>query len=334
METAMTALTRRNFGLLALTVVATLAPFENAIAQDFPLRPLRLIVPYAPGGSGDLIARLLGDKLSALWGQQVVVENKPGAGGLIGTETAAHAPPDGYTLYLATDGPLTVAATLNGHVPYDWKGDLTPVSMITVGYQVLIVDSKLPVRTLADFIALAKSQPGALNFASIGVGTAPHLSAEFFLSVAQLNLTHVPYNGSSAQAIRALIAGDVAMFMVGTSTALPFIKNGNVRALAVTSTISRVDGLPDVPTFAEAGLPQVDYSLWFAIAVPSATPTDIVKKLNADINKIVADPQYQDALKIRGFEAKGSTSDELAAFMEMDYLKNRALILKLGLHVD
>ena len=140
----MIALTRRNFGLLALTLVATLAPFENAAAQDFPLRPVRLIVPYAPGGSGDLIARLLGDKLSALWGQQVVVENRPGAGGLIGTETAAHAPPDGYTLYLATDGPLTVAATLNGHVPYDWKGDLAPVSMITVGYQVLIVNSRLP----------------------------------------------------------------------------------------------------------------------------------------------------------------------------------------------
>jgi len=195
----MIALTRRNFGLLALTLVATLAPFENAAAQDFPLRPVRLIVPYAPGGSGDLIARLLGDKLSALWGQQVVVENRPGAGGVIGTETAAHAPPDGYTLYLATDGPLTVAATLNGRVPYDWKGDLAPVSMITVGYQVLIVDSNLPVRTLAEFIALAKSKPGALNFASIGVGTAPHLAAELFLSLAQLNLTHVPYNGSSAQ---------------------------------------------------------------------------------------------------------------------------------------
>src|ERR1700692_3595146 len=199
METAMLALTRRNFGLLAFALVATPAPYENAAAQDFPLRPVRLIVPYAPGGSGDLIARLLGDKLSALWGPQVVIENTPGAGGVIGTETAAHAPPDGYTLYLATDGPLTVAATLNGHVPYDWKGDLAPVSMITVGYQVLIVDPKLPVRTLAEFITLAKSMPGALNFASIGVGTAPHLAAELFLSVAQLKLTHVPSNGSSGQ---------------------------------------------------------------------------------------------------------------------------------------
>ncbi len=330
----MSALTRRSLGLLAFTIAAVLAPVANAAADEFPSRPVQLIVPYAPGGSGDLIARLLGDKLSTLWGQQVVVENKPGAGGLIGTETAAHAAPDGYTLYLATDGPLTVAATLHKHVPYDWKRDFTPVSMITVGYQVLIVDPKLPVRTLADFIALAKSKPGALNFASIGVGTAPHLAAELFLSVAQLKLTHVPYNGSSAQAIRALIAGDVAMFMVGTSTAAPFIKNGNVRALAVTSTASRVDSLPDVPTFTEAGLPQVDYSLWFSIAVPSATPPAIVKKLNADINKVVADPDYQNALKVRGFEAKGSTPDELAAFMEKDYIKNRDLIQKLGLQVD
>lgn len=323
-------LTRRSFGALALATALT--PF-TAAAEDFPTRPVQLIVPYAPGGSGDLIARLLGDKLSALWGQQVVVQNRPGAGGLIGTEEAAHAAADGYTLYLATDGPLTVAATLHAHVPYDWKRDLAPVSMAAVGYQVLLVDPKLPVKTLADFIALAKAKPGALNFASIGVGTAPHLAAELFLSAADIKLTHVPYNGSSAQAIRALIAGDVAMFMVGTSTAVPFIKNGNVRALAVTST-HRVDELPDVPTFTEAGYPQVDYSLWFAIEAPAATPPAVISTLHAAISKVVADPTYQQALKMRGFEAQGDTPAELAAFLEKDYIKNRDLIHKLGLHVD
>jgi tripartite-type tricarboxylate transporter receptor subunit TctC len=328
------ALTRRRFVSLAATLPGALAPAAAGAAPDFPVRPVQLIVPYAPGGSGDLIARLLGDKLSALWGQQVVVENKAGAGGLIGTETAAHAQADGYTLYLATDGPLTVAATLHRHVPYDWKRDFAPVSMVTVGYQVLLIDPKLPAQTLAEFIALAKAKPSALNFASIGVGTAPHLAAELFLSVAGLKLTHVPYNGSSAQAIRALIAGDVAMFMVGTSTAVPFINNGNVRALAVTSTGKRVNGLPDVPTFAEAGLPQVDYSLWFAILAPAAIPPDVAKKLNADINNVVADPAYQKALKDRGFEASGDTPQELAAFMEKDYIKNRELIQKLGLQMD
>jgi tripartite-type tricarboxylate transporter receptor subunit TctC len=324
-------LTRRSLGYLALAAVL---PPAVAAAEDFPTRPVQLIVPYAPGGSGDLIARLLGDKLSTLWGQQVVVQDRPGAGGLIGTEEAAHAAPDGYTLYLATDGPLTVAATLHDHVPYDWKHDLAPVSMAAVGYQVLLVDPKLPVKTLADFIALAKAKPGALNFASIGVGTAPHLAAELFLSVAGLKLTHVPYNGSSAQAIRALIAGDVAMFMVGTSTAVPFIKSGNVRALAVTSTEHRVDGLPEVPTFTEAGWPQVDYSLWFAIEAPGATPPDAINKLHAAISKVVADPSYQEALKVRGFEAKANTPEELAAFLEKDYIRNRDLIHKLGLHVD
>ena len=315
-------------------MAAALLPRAATAAETFPSRPVHLIVPYAPGGSGDLIARLLGDKLSTLWGQQVVVENRPGAGGLIGTEAAAHAAPDGYTLYLATDGPTVVAATLNKNVPYDWKRDLAPVSLVTVGYQVLIVDPKLPVTTLAEFIALMKSKPGAYNFASIGVGTAPHLIAELFLAEAGLKLTHVPYNGSSAQAIRAMIAGDVAMFMVGTSTAVPFIQNGSVRALAVTSTAGRVAELPDVPTFAESGLPKVDYTLWFAIEVPSATPPDIVKKLNADINKVVNDPDYKKEIKLRGFEAKGSTPDELASFMMKDYLKDRDIIQRLNLHVD
>jgi len=329
----MKPLTRRTFGSLALAPIATLAPFADAMAQSFPARPVQLIVPYAPGGSGDLITRLLGDRLSTLWGQQVVIEDRPGAGGLIAAESAAHAPPDGYTLFMANDATLTVAA-LHSHVPYDWKRDFAPVSMIAVGYQVLIVDPKLPVRTLADFIALAKSKkPGALNFASIGVGTAPHLAAAIFFSAAEIELTHVPYNGSSADAVRALIAGDVAMFIVGTTFAAPFIANDNVRALAVTAG-RRLDSLPDVPTFAEAGLPQVDYSLWFAIAAPGATPADVVRTLNADINKIVADPGYQKALKDRGFQAKGSTPGELAAFMEKVYISNRDLIQKLGLRMD
>ena len=154
-------------------IILALVPLTSVLGQEFPSKPVRFVVPYAAGGSGDLLARLLGTKLSSMWGQQVVVDNKPGAGGLIGTEFAARSDPDGYTLYLATDGPLTIAATLNKHVPYDWKRDLAPVSMIAVGYQVLIVDPKLPVRNLREFVELARQKPGALNFASIGVGSAP-----------------------------------------------------------------------------------------------------------------------------------------------------------------
>jgi tripartite-type tricarboxylate transporter receptor subunit TctC len=333
MEATMTDTTRRIFAIVGLTLAAALASLANAAAEDFPSRPVHLIVPYAGGGSGDLLARLLGDKLSNLWGQQVVVEDKPGAGGLIGTEMAAKAPPDGYTLYLATDGPLTIAATLHRHMSYDWKRDLAPISMMAVGYQILLSSPKLPATNLKDFIALAQQNPGKYNFASIGVGSAPHLAAELFLSMAGLKVTHVPYRGSSQQSIAALIAGDVAMFVVGTSTAVPFVQAGAVRGLAVTAP-KRIDSLPDVPTFAESGMPKMDYSLWFAIEAPGGTPPAIVKKLHDDIAKVVADPDYQKALHIRGFEAQSDTPEQLAAFLEDNYLSLKPLIERLGLQVD
>jgi tripartite-type tricarboxylate transporter receptor subunit TctC len=191
----------------------------------------------------------------------------------------------------------------------------------------------LPPTNLKDFLALMRSEPGKHNFASIGIGSAPHLSAEFFLSEANLKLTHVPYRGSSAQAITALIAGDVAMFVVGTSTAVPFVKAGTVRGLGVTSP-TRLDSLPDVPTFAEQGMPRVDYSIWFGVAAPSATPPAILKKLHADIVKVVGDPDYGKTLNSRGFEPKANTPEELRAFLDSEYLKSKALIEKLGLKVD
>jgi len=279
------------------------------------------------------LARLLGDGLSKRWGQQVVVENKAGAGGLIGTEAAAKAAPDGYTLYLATDGPLTIAATLHRHLPYDWKRDFAPISMMAVGYQILLLSPKLPATDLKEFIALAKENPGKYNFASIGVGSAPHLAAELFLSMVGLKLTHVPYRGSSQQCISALISGDVAMFMVGTSTALPFVQAGKVRGLAVTAP-NRIDSLPDVPTFAELGMPKMDYSLWFAIEAPSGTPAAIIQKVHDDIAAVVADTSYQQALHIRGFEAQSDTPEQLAAFLQNSYVQLKPLIERLGLQVD
>jgi len=322
----------RSLTLLAAVTIVAVASMPSA-AQDFPTRPVRFIVPYAAGGSGDLLARLLGNKLAAIWGQQVVVDNRAGGGGLIGTEFAARSDPDGYTLYLATDGPLTVAASLYKRVPYDWKRDFAPVSMLAMGYQVLIVRASLPARNLQELIALAREKPGELNYASIGIGSAPHLGAELFKSVAKVDVTHVPYRGSSAHAISALLAGDVAMFLVGTSTAVSHIQSGALRGLAVTAG-NRVDGLPDVPTFAEAGLPGVDVSLWFAVLAPSGTPAPIVKKLNADIAQVVADPDFRQALAVRGFDAVSSSPEELAQFLAKDYVKFRDLIQKLGLQVE
>jgi tripartite-type tricarboxylate transporter receptor subunit TctC len=324
----------RAVSIRAITgLMIALASLASAPAQEFPSKPVRFIVPYAAGGSGDLLARLLGNKLSSVWGQQVVVDNRAGAGGLIGTEAAARSEPDGHTLYLGTDGPLTVAATLHKRVPYDWKRDFAPVSMMAMGYQVLIVKPSLPARNVAELVALARQRPGELNYASIGIGSAPHLGAELFKSVAKVDIAHVPYRGSSAQAITALIAGDVSMFLVGTSTAVPHIQSGALRGLAVTAG-HRVDGLPDVPTFAEAGFPGVDVSLWFAVLVPGGTPAAIIKKLNADIARVVADPEFKQALAVRGFEARSSSPDDMAAFLDRDYVKFRDLIQKLGLQVE
>ena len=327
------AVTRRGFAIGGLSAAAAVAPFTYASADDYPSRPVQLIVPYAPGGSGDLLARLLGNQLSKLWGQQVVIENKGGAGGLIGTEAAAKSAADGYTLYLATDGPLTIAATLHRHLRYDWKRDFAPISMMAVGYQILLASPKLPANNLKDFIALAKQNPGKYNFASIGVGSAPHLAAELFLDMAGLKLTHVPYPGSSQQCIAALISGDVAMLMVGISTAVPFVKADTVRGLAVTAP-KRVDSLPNVPTFTEEGMPKMDYSLWFAIEAPAGTPPAIIKKVHDDMAKVAADAAYQKALHIRGFEAQSDTPEQLAAFLERNYLQVKPLILRLGLQVN
>jgi tripartite-type tricarboxylate transporter receptor subunit TctC len=329
----MRAISIRAISIRALaTLVLALAPLAGAAAQDYPSRPVRFIVPYAAGGSGDLLARLLGSKLASLWGQQVVVDNRAGAGGLLGTEAAARSEPDGYTLYLATDGPLTIAATLYKRVPYDWKRDFAPVSMLAMGYQVLIVKPSIA-GSIQELVALARQRPGELNYASIGIGSAPHLGAELFKSVAKVDITHVPYRGSSAQAITALLAGDVAMFLVGTSTAVPHIQSGALRGLAVTAG-RRVEGLPEVPTFAEAGLPGVDVSLWFAVLVPGGTPPAIIRQLNADIAQVAADPEFKKALAVRGFEARTNSPDEMAAFLEKDYVKFRDLIRKLGLQVE
>jgi len=204
---------------------------------------------------------------------------------------------------------------------------------MAIGYQILLTSPKLPATDLKSFLELARKEPGKYNFASIGIGSAPHLAAELFLSLADLKLTHVPYRGSSQQSIAALIAGDVQMFVVGTSTAVPFVKAGTVRGIAVTAP-KRLDSLPDTPTFTELGMPKMDYSIWFAVLAPSGTPPAIRNKLHDDIAKAVADPDYQATLHTRGFEAVSNTPEQLAAFLDNDYVKLKALIEKLGLKVD
>ena len=319
-------LLRRAISFLALTLL----PLAGAAAQDFPRKPVRFILPYAAGGTGDIIVRLLGNKLAPVWGHNLIVENRTGAGGLIGTEAAARSAPDGYTLYLATDGPTTVAASLHKNLSYDWKRDFTPVTMLAVSYQVMLVKATNPARTVAEFITAARERPAQLNYASIGIGSAPHLTAEIFKAAADVNLTHVPYRGSSAQAMTALIAGDVSMFMNGTASSIPHMQSGALRALAITSP-RRSAIIPDVATFTEQGMPNVDAVLWFAVLVPAGTPAAIVQKLHADLATVSADPEYRKALETRGLEVRVEGPEQLGQFMERDYLKFRDLIEKLNL---
>ncbi len=318
---------------IAVSLFVILGPLTAASAQDFPNRPVRFTLPYAAGGTGDIILRLLGPKLTAIWGQQLIVDNRPGAGGVIGTEFAARAEPDGYTLYLATDGPLTVAASLHKNLSYNWKRDFIPVTMLAVSYQVMLVKASDPARNLQEFVANARQRPGQLNYASIGIGSAPHLAAEMVKSAAKIDLVHVPYRGSSSQAITAMLAGDVSMFMNGTASSIPHIDSGALRGLAVTAP-KRVPGLLNVPTFTEAGLPGVDVVLWFAALVPAGTPPAIVKKLHADLLQATSDPEFKKAIEARGLEVMTTSSEQLGEFMERDYVKLRDLIQQLGLKAE
>jgi tripartite-type tricarboxylate transporter receptor subunit TctC len=319
--------------MVAAVLLAAWTLVADAAAQEFPNRPIRFVLPYAAGGTGDIIVRLLSPKLSQLWGHQLIVDNRPGAGGVIGTEFAARSAPDGYTLYLATDGPLTVAASLHKNLSYHWKRDFMPLTMLAVSYQVMLVKAANPARDLAEFVAHARQKPGQMNYGSIGIGSAPHLAAEIVKSAANIDLVHVPYRGSSAQAMTAMIAGDITMLMNGTASSIPHIKSGALRGLAVTGP-HRIADLPDVPTFTEAGLPGVEVVLWFAAMVPAGTPQPIAAKLRADLAQAVADPEFKKALEARSLEVKTMTPEELGAFMERDDEKFRVLIQKLGLKVE
>jgi tripartite-type tricarboxylate transporter receptor subunit TctC len=316
-----------------LSCALLVAALTSASAQNYPNRPVKFILPYAAGGTGDIIVRLLGTKLPGIWGQQLVVDNRTGAGGLIGTEAAARSDPDGYTLYLGTDGPLTVAASLHKRLPYHWKRDFAPVTMMAVSYQVMLVKASNPARDLAAFIANAKQKPGEINYGSIGIGSAPHLTAEIFKAAAGIEATHVPYRGSSAQAMTAMIAGDVQMLMNGTASSIPHIRSGALRALAITAP-RRTENLAEIPTFTEFGLPSVDAVLWFAAMVPAGTPQPIIRKLHADLTQVLNDPEIKASLAARGLEVRAEGPEKLAEFLERDYVKFRDLLQKLNLQVE
>jgi tripartite-type tricarboxylate transporter receptor subunit TctC len=311
METLMRA--RLVLACIGLTLAAGLAHGEG-----YPAKSIRLIVPYVPGGIVDYAARLLGQRLAEAFGQNVVIDNRPGAGGVIGIETASRANGDGYTL-LIMDPAIVINPSLLPKVPYDIHRDLTPLTIVSNSPLVLAIGAKVPASTVQELVTLARSQPGKLSFASAGVGTTPHMAGEMFKARIQQNIVHVPYKGSGP-AMTDLIAGQVQMSFTSITAALPFINDGRLRGLATTGA-RRAPALASVPTMAESGFPGFEVNLWLGVFAPAATPRSIVTTLNAEINKALHRPAMSAGLEKVGAEPLGNTPQEAAVYVKDEFAK-------------
>ena len=321
--------------LLKIVAAAALTCFASlSLAQpaaNFPNRNIRILVPFAPGGSSDLLARLVAQRMTADWGQPVIVENKPGAGATLGADQVAKSPADGYTLLLAATH-HTIAQNVFKNLPYDIDRDFAPVSIIALIPNMVVVNAKIPANTIQEFVALAKAQPGKLNYGSAGSGTAHHLIGEMFNLQAQTEIIHIPYKGS-APAISDLVSGQVQLMFDTITAGLPQVTAGKTRALAVT-TAKRSSALPDVPTLNETILPGFDVGTWFGLLAPAKTPSDIVNKLSAEVTKIVNIPEVKSQLLATGAEPVGNTSAEMSAQIKKELASFAALLKQIKLTVE
>ena len=308
---------RRLLALAAAAPVLALGRTTAAQAPSlgWPNRFVKLVVPFTPGGGIDGIGRILGARLSEMWGQQVVIENKPGAGGNIASEFVARSAPDGYTMYITAAG-LAINRYLFASINYDPLADFAPVTLICLFPNLLVVPNSSQVRSVNDLLALAKNNPGKVTFASPGHGSSPHMSGELFKYLAKVDLTHVPYRGASP-AYTDVIAGRVDCTFAVMASALPLVHSGQLRALGVT-TAARVAAAPEVPTIAEAGVPGYDTSSWFAFFVPAKTPPEIIRKMHADTVAALAEPQIRAKLDALGVVVVGSTPEQLGTHLKAE----------------
>jgi len=318
---------------IALLPHAVLAQSPLTVAANYPNKPVRVIQPAPPGGASDTILRTVALKLSVVWGQSVVVDNRPGAHGVIGTEIAARAKPDGYTLLYGTVGTVAINNGLYGKLPYRMPEDFSPVTQFVEQANLVLVNGALPVKSLADLVQLAKSKPGWLIFGSAGSGSATHLGPEMFRIRAGIDLRHVPYKGAAA-AVTALAGGEIQIFFVSPVTATPFVASGKVRALAV-STAQRIPQLPDVPTIAESGYPGFAYAAWSGILAPAGTPKPIVDKLHRQIVEIITSQEVRDLISRDGAIATSSASPEaFGVFIRAQIAQWRRVIEQTGTRVE
>jgi tripartite-type tricarboxylate transporter receptor subunit TctC len=299
-----------------------------ALAQTYPSKPVRLIVTYPPAGSSDLMARILGQKLSELWGQPVLVENKAGAAGSIGMEYAAHQAPDGSSFVIGNLGPVVVNPILS-KVPYEVERDFVPVSLIATGPNILVVNPKTPARNLGELMAYARANPGKLNFGSGGSGSVAHLSGEMFKSLAHVDIVHVPYKGGILS-VNDLLAGHVQIVFSDALPVMQHIRAGTLRALAVTGP-ERSALAPEIPTCVESGLPGLVAVNWWGVLLPAGTPKGIAEKFRADLIKVMQDPEVKEKFATLGVEAVISTPAEFGAYMKSETAKYAKLIQEAGI---
>jgi tripartite-type tricarboxylate transporter receptor subunit TctC len=327
-----TSLSIALISIAALTASPDVARAAPA-ADTYPSKPVRFIVPFAPGGGTDVTARVIAQKLSEALGKPVVVDNRGGAGGVIGAEMVAKSPPDGYTIMLGSPGPLTINPALQSKLPYDTLRDFAPVSLATISPFVLTVNPGVPASSVKELIALAKAKPGALQYASGGNGSVAHLSTEQFKALAGIDLTHVPYKGSG-QSIVDVLSGRVQIMFDNQPVVMPHVRSGKLRGLAV-GTRTRSAVLPELPTMVEAGVPGYESSTAFGVLAPAKTPRPIVNRLSRDIaQSLKSAPEVRDALASRGFEPVGSTPEEYAAHIRDELTRVAELVKRAHIRLE
>lgn len=315
--------------LAALFSVSVLV--HDALAQSYPSRAIRVIVPFAAGGTTDVVARAIAPKLTELMGQQIVVDNRPGGGTIIGTDALAKSVPDGHSIMLATPD-FTTNPSLMSKLPYDAQKDFAPVTLIATYPLVLVAHPALPVRSIKELIALAKAKPGQINYASGGNGSTPHLSGELFRSLAGVNMIHVPYKGNGP-AIIDLMAGQVQLLFTGMPPVDTFVKSGRLRALAVTGK-KRLPSAPEIPTINESGVPGFEVITWFGFLAPAGTPKEIVKRLNGEIGRAIQAPEVRERLASLGAELGTSTPEEYEALLRAEISKWGKVIKDAGIKLE
>jgi tripartite-type tricarboxylate transporter receptor subunit TctC len=312
----------------ALLLVALFAAALPAGAQEWPAKPVRIVVAYPPGGGIDILGRQIADKLTAAWKQPVIVENRPGANTIVATDAVAKSAPDGYTVLLTSDATFSINPHLYAKLPFDTQKDFIPVTMLVLLQQLLVANPSLPANSLQELVKISKERPGSINYASYGSGSQPHLSGEMLKYKAGIDLVHVPYKGISL-AVPAVMAGEVQLTFAGIASSMAPLKSGRIKALAIGGA-KRSPLLPDVPTFAELGYPEVETHAWFGLFLPAGSPKEAVSRIYADTKRILDEPEFrQKQLVDKGYEVVGSAPDAFARFIETDRA-NRGRAVKIS----